>query len=255
MQIYEITFKTQLNEAPGFSDFASGFTSAITQKIAPGMQSGESSVSIAQGASKKYAEGWAKVVAELMKNTKTQSGAQAISIRDVDPVQLKTALEELVNQEIVTDLSKNQLNDYKTLPSKVDATDANAKQDAAQMVKNIEASIDLILATEPTEVNRTKTASAWANLVTNVYNAVQLAVPAAADSQTQPAQSTQQVQTAQTAQTTASPQRAVVDSALKDLANFVEKGGTITPQQRGAFVNLWKQMGGIEIRESKKKKR
>lgn len=245
MQIHEITYKKQLNEftAGNMATFGKAMGNALMNKIAPGMNPNNVGETPAvQAGAKEQEKLWNGVVANLMQQTKTATGAQAVSIKDIPPEKLKAALEQQVNTNFLGKLTKNQVTDYQTLASKVDPADPAAKKKANDIVKRIAVSMDLILATEPTDANKAKTASAWTNLASNVFSAATMVAP-----ETAPAATTAAAKPA------TATQRAEVDNAIKDLSDYVAQGGTITPQQRGAFVSLWKQIGGTEIRESKKK--
>jgi hypothetical protein len=194
MQIHEITYR-KLDEAAMGSVgaqakvFSSALGSALTQKIAPGLNPGsQSSMAFdpqakaklltepaVQALAKKQAILWNAIISDLMSKTKTSTGAQAVSVKDIPPAQIKNALLQQVNTKLLSTISGNQLTDYQDLTDKINSTDPAAKKAADDTIRAINVAVDSILATEPVEANKGKMAQAWLNLVANVYQAANMA--------------------------------------------------------------------------------
>jgi hypothetical protein len=121
---------------------------------------------------------WTVIVQDLMKKTRGANGQPGVlSISEIPPQELKNALLQQVNTKILSTASGRALTDYTDLPGKVDPASFGGKAVplAKQFVSDIDASMDVILSTEPTKANAAKTQEAWNNLVGKVYQAANMA--------------------------------------------------------------------------------
>lgn len=206
MQIHEIT--QRLNEAaPGSlagqaSVFGSALNKALLQKINPNMNlnapAGDIAVDpqaqaklmsqpIIQDLAKKQAGLWNQITTDLL------SKNNVVDVNDIPPAVRKDALLQQVNSKMLATMSGNQITDYQDLTDKLRSADSTTKQAADNLIKNINASVDVILATEPIKQNTTKMVSAWNNLVANVYSAANMVKFQGAEPGTAPAKTGTQV--------------------------------------------------------------
>lgn len=187
MQIHEIT--QRLNEAaPGSlagqaSVFGSALNKALLQKINPNMnlnapaggvaidpqaQAKLMSQPIIQDLAKKQAGLWNQITTDLL------SKNNVVDVNDIPPAVRKDALLQQVNSKMLATMSGNQITDYQDLTDKLRSADSSTKQAADNLIKNINTSVDVILATEPIKQNTAKMVAAWNNLVANVYSAANM---------------------------------------------------------------------------------
>lgn len=198
MQIYEITYGKRLNEAAGSlagqaSVAGSGFMGALANKMLPGAntnnptdsttaanaqsKAAELSAPAVQALAKNQQALWTKIVQDLMAKTTSASGTKGVlSITAIPPQELKQALMQQVNTKILSTASGRAITDYHDLPNRVDPATFGGKavQLAKQFVADIDASIDVILSTDPNKLNEPKLQQAWNNLVGKVYQATNM---------------------------------------------------------------------------------
>lgn len=188
MQIHEITQKNLNEAAPGsFAAKAGVFGSALgkslLQKINPSMNLSAPGGTVAvdpqaqaklmaqpviQDLAKKQAGLWNQITTDLL------SKNNVVDVNDIPPAVRKDALLQQVNSKMLATMSGNQITDYQDLTDKLRSADAATNKSANDLIRNINASIDVILATEPVKQNTAKMVAAWNNLVANVYTAANM---------------------------------------------------------------------------------
>lgn len=193
MQIHEITSRQPVNEAAGSlagqaSVAGAGFMGALQNKLLPGAKIGNAGTTTAptdaQGKAAELSAPavaalatnqqklWTVIVQDMMKKTRGANGQTGVlSISEIPPQELKNALLQQVNTKILSTASGRALTDYNDLPGKVDPASFGGKAVplAKQFVSDIDASMDVILSTEPTKANAARTQEAWNNLVGKIY--------------------------------------------------------------------------------------